>query len=102
MSKKMGFFVLKTDDADRQKTALLPVVDVAACVISCQGKILIGFNSKWGAFTLPTTKRRSWEDANAAKGSVREEDWDDAAVRAAAEWLGQTLTVTPELLTQSS
>lgn len=94
MSQKMGFFVLKTSEADQKKTALLPVLDVVATVILYQGRVLTVYNKKWGAFTLPTTKRRSWEDDAIAKGAVREEPWENAAARAAAEWLGHTLTAT--------
>ena len=92
MSQKMGFFVLKTADADQKRTTLLPVLDVVATLIVHGGRVLTGYNDKWGAFTLPTTKRRTWEDDTVAKGAVREEPWENAAARAAAEWLGQSLT----------
>lgn len=98
MAQKMGLFVLKTSDADEKKTALLPLLDIAAVLVMCHGRILMGFNAQWGAFTLPMSKRRSWEDATTAKGKVREEKWEDTATRAAAEWLGRTLVVTPDPL----
>lgn len=95
MSKKMGFYVLRSSDTDQERSALLPIIDVAAVLICCEGRILTGFNPKWGAFTLPTTKRRSWADDSIAPGAVREEEWTHAAVRAAAEWLGRTLLEVP-------
>lgn len=98
MSQKMGVFILKSSTGDAQAAKLLPMVDVAVTLVMHEGQILLGYNEKWGAFTLPSTKRRSWEDPNAAKESVREEDWEDAAVRAAAEWVGRTLTVKPEYI----
>lgn len=95
MSPKMGFYVLKTNDQDGMSTKLLPILDVVVTLITHGDQILAVYNDKWSSFTLPTTKRRSWEDSNAAKGSVREEEWEDAAVRAAAEWLRGTTTAKP-------
>jgi hypothetical protein len=44
------------------------------------------------------SKRREWKDPEARQGSTRMEEWDDAAVRAAAEWLGRTVDEKPHLL----
>ncbi|NIY14611.1 MAG: hypothetical protein GWM98_06820 [Nitrospinaceae bacterium] len=96
MSKKMGFFVFKPDSSAEKVNAILPMVDVVASLVIAEGRILHVWNEKWGSFALPTTKRRSWEDPNAVKGSVREEDWEDACIRAAAEALGRTITEQPE------
>lgn len=98
MSQKMGVFILKSSTGDAQAAKLLPMVDVAVTLVMHGDLILLGYNEKWGAFTLPSTKRRTWEDPNAAKEAAREEDWEDAAVRAAAEWVGRTLTAKPEYI----
>ncbi len=95
MSSKMGFFVFKPESSDKKINAILPLVDVVASVMLAEGRLLTVYNQKWGAFTLPTTKRRVWKDDNAVEGAAREEGWDHAATRAAAEALGCTLTVEP-------
>lgn len=98
MGSKMGFFVFKPDSSNKKINAILPMVDVVATVVLAEGRILTVYNQKWGAFALPTTKRRIWEDANAVEGSAREEAWDHAATRAAAEAMGCTLTTEPQAL----
>lgn len=65
------------------------VLDVAVTVIKSGKDILAVYNPNWDSFTLPMTKRRHWEDAD-AKSSRWYEEWIDAAARAAAQWLGQT------------
>jgi hypothetical protein len=75
----------------------VPEVDVAAVVIQHDGKILAVYNPKWGCFTLPMTKRRRWQDPG-EPGRTGEEDWADAAARAAAEWLGTTIHLVSEPL----
>lgn len=73
-----------------------PEVEVAVSVIVRGNQILAVYNPKWMAFTLPMTKRRRWQDPNIPPAQ-REEAWIDAAARAAAEWLGCTVTGLTEL-----
>ena len=68
-----------------------PSVDVSVALITWRKRILTIFNPRWGAFTLPMTKRRAWV-ARYARQSRREETWEDAAIRAAAEALGRTFS----------
>jgi hypothetical protein len=67
----------------------LPIVNVAVTLIVHDNKILMVWNAKWGAFSLPMTKRREWHDPR-YPASHRGEDWLDAAARAGAECLGRT------------
>jgi hypothetical protein len=76
-----------------------PQVEVAVAVITQDTRILAVYNPLWSSFTLPMTKRRTWQDPNIPPAH-REEDWADAAARAAAEWLGQTSTAVPQLLAE--
>ena len=69
----------------------LPVVEVSVALITWRRRILSVFNPRWGAFSLPMTKRRQWIAPRAPK-SPRTEDWLAAATRAAAEALGRTLS----------
>lgn len=71
-------------------------VEVAATLITRGQEILAVYNEQWMAFTLPMTKRRTWDDPNIPVAH-REEAWIDAAARAAAEWLGRTVTGLTEL-----
>ena len=71
------------------KKLSIPIVEVAVNVIFRPGLILTVYNDKWGAFTLPMTKRRRWQDPTRSRG-IRNEPWRDAAVRAATELLGRT------------
>jgi hypothetical protein len=73
-----------------------PVVDVAVTLITRGGRVLAVYNPRWGAFTLPMTRRRDWHDP-AVAASHHGEDWADAAARAAAEWLGRTCDPKPLL-----
>lgn len=66
-----------------------PLVEVAVTLITRGDQILADYNPKWGSFTLPMTKRRTWIDPAVAKNH-HEEDWLDAAARATVEWLGRT------------
>lgn len=79
----------------------MPGIDVVATVIACEARILAVFNPRWGAFTLPMTKRRRWQEPELPSG-YREEDWENAAARAAAEALGRTFLPEelPHLLTE--
>src|SRR3990170_4145042 len=66
-------------------------VDVAAVLIEQGERILAVYNPQWMTFTLPMTKRRRWTDPKIPPAH-REEEWVDAAARAAAEHLGKTIT----------
>jgi 8-oxo-dGTP pyrophosphatase MutT (NUDIX family) len=57
-----------------------------AFIVDSQGRLLLSWNEKWGAFTLPMTKLRSDPPA---------ETPEQAAVRAAAEVLGVPARVVP-------
>jgi len=70
----------------------LPVLEVAVAVLKADSKFLALYNPKWGEFTLPMTKRRVWKDPEKfILAEPREEDWDNAAARAACEALGRSL-----------
>ena len=98
--QKMGFFIRKSEDTGESVSALMPITEVVAVVVMKAGHILLAYNEKWGAFTLPMTKRRTWEDPSQKADAVREEEWEDAALRAASEWLGSTTKAKPEGLGQ--
>lgn len=57
-----------------------------AYVVDSQGRLLLTWNDKWGAFTLPMTKLQSEQPA---------ETPEQAGVRAAAEVLGVPARVVP-------
>lgn len=63
-------------------------VDVAVTLILKDNSILLVYNEKWGAFTLPMTKRRRPEGAESADESLWE-PWQDAAARPVVECLGR-------------
>src|SRR5258707_6987400 len=67
----------------------IPKVDVAVVLIKNAERILAVHNPRWGAFTFPMTKRRTWKDPEISAG-IRHEEWGVAATRAAAEVLGIT------------
>lgn len=73
-----------------------PHVEVAVTLIVRGEFLLAVYNPRWAAFTLPMTKRRIHQDPNIAPAH-REEDWINAGARAAAEYLGRTLTALEEL-----
>jgi hypothetical protein len=100
MGQKHGFFVRKSETTGKTVSGILPLVDVVATLVMKADRILAVYNDKWGSFTVPMTKRRSWEDASAEKGVERVEEWEDAAIRAAAEWMGRTTTKRPEFLSE--
>ena len=100
MKQKMGLFVFKSAEMDKKVNALLPVVETAAVLIVRDGAILVVFNERWGAFTLPMTKRRSWAAPNVKDTGERVEEWEDAATRVAAEYLGATLTQIPTFMAE--
>ena len=64
-------------------------VEVAVTVMARDAKMLAIYNHKWGAFSLPMTKRKKWQDPQISLG-VCEEDWTVTATRAAAEALGKS------------
>jgi 8-oxo-dGTP pyrophosphatase MutT (NUDIX family) len=70
---------------------------VAVTVIYCEQSILLVYNPRWGAFTLPMTKLRRWQ-YGPSTGPARVEYWDDAAMRNVGECLGIVSTEKPKLL----
>jgi len=101
MSKKLGFFIRKSDTG-KKVSAVMPLLDVVVVLLMKGEKILSVYNQNWGSFTLPMSKRRTWQDPESAEGSEHVEDWEDAAIRAAAEWLRKTMTGKPEFLLDMS
>lgn len=67
-----------------------PELAVTIIAVEDSDRILTTFNPRWGSFTLPMTKRKSWIDPQAPAGN-RQEDLVMTATRAAAEALGRTL-----------
>lgn len=67
-----------------------PKVEVSAVAIVRGGRILAVYNSAWGAFTLPMTKRRVWQEKK-IETVHRDESWEHAASRAIAEVIGKTV-----------
>ena len=63
-------------------------VEVGVALVRCEDRILLTYNQKWGAFSLPMTKRRTWT----AERDLLVEGWEDCAARAGAEALGKTCT----------
>ena len=102
MSEKLGFLILRSDKLSKDVAGLWPLVDLVTTLICKDKRIMTVYNDKWGAFTLPMSKRRQWKDAKLKDEGERLEEWDDAAVRVAAEWLGCTLTTMPDKLTELS
>lgn len=98
MSTKLSFLIRKGDGAGQAMGALMPLVDVAVSLIMKGDRILVGYNDKWGAFTLPMSKRRTWTDPSSKEGGEQTEDWEDVAIRAATEWTGCTTSAAPEFL----
>lgn len=98
MADKLGLFILKGSDMSKTASRLMKLVDLAAVLVMKGDKILLAWNDKWGSFTLPMSKRREWKDPEAKEGSQRTEEWEEAAVRAAAEWMGRTITEKPEVI----
>jgi hypothetical protein len=94
MSEKLSFLIRKTDGA-KGIASLLPLLDVAVVIIVKTDRVLAVFNDRWGAFTLPMSKRRSWHGPSGEK-AVREESWEEAALRAATEWTCCTTRELPE------
>ncbi|HUG92276.1 MAG TPA: hypothetical protein VML55_15660 [Planctomycetaceae bacterium] len=71
-------------------------VEVAVTLIRNQDRLLLVYNDRWGAFTLPMSKRRVPEGAAAADDSEAE-SWLDAAARPVAECLGRLSRPRPVL-----
>ncbi|MBM4148397.1 MAG: hypothetical protein FJ224_05085 [Lentisphaerae bacterium] len=98
MSDKMGMFIVKTGDSSKPGSRLLKMVDLSVALVRRGDEVLTCYNDKWGAFALPMSKRREIKDPNARDDAGRLEDGTDAAFRAAAEWMGQTLVDTPPMI----
>lgn len=75
----------------KKQVAGIPLLDVAVALIEAGERVLVVYNDEWKAFTLPMTKRRDWTDPGMPAAPERQEEWIEAAARAAAEWLGRTL-----------
>jgi hypothetical protein len=75
----------------------LPTADVVVTVIYHEDKILLVFNPRWGAFTLPMTKLRQWPYGDAPT-PARVEDEADAAMRNVGECVGRTYAEAPRRL----
>lgn len=73
---------------------VFPNVEVGVALIRLRGKVLLVYNQRWGAFSLPMSKRREREDPNVPNGRSVEE-FRSAAARAAAEVLGATIPSFP-------
>lgn len=74
-----------------KQVAGIPLLEVAVALIRTDEQMLVVYNDEWKAFTLPMTKRREWVDPDVPAALERQEEWIEAAARAAAEWLGRTL-----------
>jgi len=98
MTEKLSLLIRKSDDTGKGMARLMPLMDVAVALIMKGDRILVVYNEKWGAFTLPMSKRRTWTDPSSKEGGERVEDWEDAAIRAATEWTGCTSKNAPEFL----
>ena len=70
--------------------ASYPRVEVAAALIRRGDRILMVYNENWKALTLPITKRRQWVNPD-NQNDMHDEDWADAAGRAAWEVLNKTV-----------
>jgi len=83
--------------AQRKMTVLadVPKVEVGVALIRKGNRILLVYNDRWGAFTLPMSKRRIWANVDDPDRPL-EEAWIDAAARSAAEVLGSTCALDPE------
>jgi hypothetical protein len=68
------------------KQTRLPLAEVGVALIRCGERILVVYNPRWEAFTLPMTTRRRWPGSQ----DNPVEPWEDTAARAAAEVLGRT------------
>jgi len=97
---KLGSLIRKTTQGREKEDASVPVVEAVATLVMKDDSILAVFNEKWGAFTLPMTKPRMARDPVVGEDPVRVEEDDEAALRAAGEWLGRTLRGMPEFLTE--
>jgi len=84
----------KADVRKMTEKPQFPDLKVAVVLVVHGGRILVVFNDKWGAYALPMTKRRVWNDPNAA-GGKRVEEWIDAAIRARTECVPGTSTIAP-------
>lgn len=78
----------------REVSLKMPRVEAAVLLIKRGEKALAIHNVKWGAFTLPISRRRSWRDSEFPNAKSRKEEWTAAASRIAAEILGKTFLTT--------
>jgi len=68
-----------------------PIVELSAVVICLKdGRVLLDYNDRWGAFTLPMSKRHSLPPA-VEHGQPTTESAEMAGMRAASEVLGHPL-----------
>lgn len=74
--------------------AQFPEIEVGVAIIRHQGKVLLVYNPRWGAFTLPMSKRHERADPRLPDGR-HVESYQSAAARAAAEVLGRTVPAFP-------
>ena len=95
MADKFGFFIRKSEDTGQSIGQIMPLLKVVVTLVSSGDRILAVYNDKWGAFTLPMSKRRIWKDAS---GQEQTEEWFDAAIRAGAEAFGRTMIGKPKFL----
>lgn len=77
---------------------MFPKVEISAVVIVRGERILGVFNDKWGAFTLPMTKRRVWQDKK-IEAVHRDESWEHAGARAIVEVVGKSVVGLRPLVT---
>ena len=77
--------------SETKQVAGIPLLDVAVALVRADEQVLVVYNDEWKTFTLPMTKRQEWAAPEVPEVSERQEEWIEAAARAAAEWLGRTL-----------
>jgi hypothetical protein len=75
----------------------IAAVDVVVTVIYHGDRVLLVYNPRWGAFTLPMTKLRQWPFGEKPT-PARIEKEDDAAMRNVGECLGRTYVEAPTRL----
>lgn len=100
MDRNAKAYLLKDSDCYKGLGKVLPMVEIAAVAIMDGSHIMAVFNEHWGAFTLPMSKRRSWDIVENGRSVEQLEEWSDTAIRAAAEWMRQTFSAEPEFLTE--
>ena len=91
MGNKLTARIIKSSEADKKAFGMFQVVEAAALLIMKKDRILAVYNEKWGAFTLPMSKVRPWEEIGGDPKKRNLSTGREAAVRSAAEWLGRTI-----------